>query len=163
MSYVRFPRSRLNDPLKTASSPISASLSIPITFLAAVLLLTLTNPALSQTATAANSPKTSNLIGCIAKIMELPRPPTDPVIRTVSQIDMEKIAGGFASIRARGGAPVGLYLPPGLIFISTAAQPDDLAHEIAHHYQFHNKISTQGKAAEDQAEAVRREAVSSCM
>jgi hypothetical protein len=129
----------------------------------ALLALAITTTGLNHPAMAVNLTKTSDLVGCIAKIMNLSRPTTEPVIRTVSQIDMEKIAGGFASIRARGGAPVGLYLPPGIIVISKAARPDDLAHEIAHHYQFHHKRPTQGEAAEDEAEAVRREAVSTCM
>lgn len=94
---------------------------------------------LSQTAAASDLLKGSEFVACIAKIMKLPLPPTEPVIREVSQVDIEKIAGGFASVRDRGGAPVGLYIPPGIIFISKSARPDDIAHEMAHHFQFHNK------------------------
>jgi hypothetical protein len=127
----------------------------------AILFVTATG--LAQTADSSELQKGSELVACIAKIMKLPLPPTEPVIRQVSQVDIEKIAGGFASVRARGGAPVGLYIPPGIIFISKSARPDDIAHEMAHHFQFHNQPPTQGEAAEDEAEAVRRDAASSCL
>ena len=124
-------------------------------------IMFVTAAGLSQTAAANDLLKGSELVACIAKIMKLPLPPNEPVIREVSQVDIEKIAGGFASVRARGGAPVGLYIPPGIIFISKSARPDDIAHEMAHHFQFHNKRPTQLKMRLRRSEEKRYPAVCS--
>ncbi|MDA0240645.1 MAG: hypothetical protein O3A84_11560 [Proteobacteria bacterium] len=62
----------------------------------------------------------------------------------------------------RRGVPVALYIPPQIILMSTSARADDLAHEIAHHFQYHNDRPFTGDEAERDAETVRRAAIARC-
>ena len=102
------------------------------------------------------------LIKCIAKIMNLQQPTTLPHIRHIPQIEIEKVMTSMKPAPHRRGVPVALYIPPQIILMSTSARADDLAHEIAHHFQYHNDRPFTGDEAERDAETVRRAAIARC-
>jgi len=89
-------------------------------------------------------------------------PSASPHIRYIPQIEIEKIMAAMKSATHRRGVPVALYIPPQIILMSNAARADDLAHEIAHHFQYHHKRPFTGEDAELEAETVRRAAIAQC-
>ncbi len=126
-------------------------------WIAGVLLL----PALlSPQAISKDQTNSDRIVECVAKIMNLEKPTLMPSVIYLPQPDIEQIGRMSAGVRARSGAPIGLYFPPNLIMMSVAARPDDLVHEIAHHFQHHHKKPILGEEAEREAEFVRRAALS---
>lgn len=111
---------------------------------------------------AADQQPTTDLVKCIAKIMDLPIPKTTPHIRYIPQIQIEQIMAVMKSAPHRRGVPVALYIPPQTILMSNAARADDLAHELAHHFQHHNNRPFTSEEAEHEAETVRRASIARC-